>query len=112
MQEQYSDDSGFPNTFMKDMKKWCGENVSDKKMIKDVMQFGSFVKDESREVGRVAMDLELPFDQRAILEVSLTYLKSQLGLPELDILDLKSAEDIPERIVGMVSPGRPHLWIR
>jgi leucyl-tRNA synthetase len=112
MQEQYSDDTGFPTTFMKDMKKWSGQNVTDKKMIKGTMQFGSFVKAEAQEVGRVAMDLELPFDQKSILEVSLKYLKSQLNLSTLNIVDLKAAEDIPERIFGMVSPGKPHLWIR
>ena len=113
MQEQYSDENGFSPTFMKDMKKWSAQNVTDKKMIKGTMQFGSFVRAEADEVGRVAMDLELPFDQHAIFEVSLTYLKSQLNLPDLDIIvDLKSVEDLPERIVGMVSPGKPHLWIR
>jgi len=114
MQEQYSDDidTGFPATFMKDMKKWSGQNVTDKKMIKETMQFSSFVRDEAAEVGRVAMDLELPFDQFAILELSLTYLKSQLNLPDLDILDLKTVEDIPDRVAGQVSPGKPHLWIR
>jgi len=112
MLEQYSEDTGFSATFMKDMKKWSAQNVTDKKMIKGTMQFGSFVRAEAEEVGLVAMDSELPFDQRAILEVSLTYLKSQLNLPALDILDPKTSEDIPERIVGMISPGKPHLWIR
>jgi len=112
MLEQYSEDTGFSATFMKDMKKWSAQNVTDKKMIKGTMQFGSFVRAEAEEVGLVAMDSELPFDQRAILDVSLTYLKSQLNLPALDILDPKTSEDIPERIVGMISPGKPHLWIR
>ena len=112
MQDQYDDTTGFAPTFMKDMKTWSGKNITDKKMIKGAMQFGSFVRAESEEVGRVAMDLELPFDQKAILDESLTYLKSQLNLPELDIIDLKSADDIPERIAGIVSPGKPHLWIR
>jgi len=112
MQDQYSDDAGFPATFMKDMKKWCAQNVTDKRMIKDVMQFSSFVKNESDEVGGVAMDLELSFDQAATFEVSLIYLRTQLNIPELNILDLNAAEDIPERIFGMVSPGTPHLWIR
>ena len=112
MQDEYSDESGFPTTFMKDMKKWSGQNVTDKRMIKDTMQFASFMRDEAYEVGRVALDLVLPFDQYAILEVSLDYLKLQLNLPDLDILDLTTAEDVPDRVAGQVSPGRPHLWIR
>jgi len=112
MQEQYSDDTGLPTTFMKDMKKWSGQNVIDKRMIKDTMQFSSFMRDEANEVGRIALDLDLPFDQYAILEVSLTYLKSQLNLSDLDILDLSTVEDIPDRVAGNVSPGRPYLWIK
>jgi leucyl-tRNA synthetase len=113
MQETYSEESGdFPATFMKDMKKWSGDNVTDKKMIKETMQFASFMKDEAMEVGSVALDLELPFDQYAILEGSLTYIKTQLNIPDLDILDLKTVEDIPLRVAEQVSPGRPHLWMR
>jgi leucyl-tRNA synthetase len=112
MQDQYSEDAGFPETFMKDMKKWCGQNVEDKKLIKDVMQFASFMKDEAIEVGRVALDLELPFDQYSILEGSLTYLKTQLDMPDLDILDLGTAEGVPDRVAEQVLPGRPHLWTR
>jgi len=112
MQEQYSDDSGFPSTFMKDMKTWSGKNITDKKMIKDVMQFGSFMKDEANEVGRIALDLDIPFDQYAILESSLTYVKAQLGIPDLDILNLSTAEGVPDRVAEQVTPGKPHLWIR
>jgi len=112
MQKQYSDGTGFPTTFMKDMKKWSGQNVTDKRMIKDTMQFSSFMRDEANEVGRIALDLDLPFDQYAILEVSLTYLKSQLNLSDLDILDLSTVEDISDRVAGNVSPGRPYLWIK
>ncbi|KAG7358587.1 leucyl-tRNA synthetase [Nitzschia inconspicua] len=112
MQEQFSEGSGFPATFMKDIKKWCAENVEDKKMTKDVMQFASFMKDEANEVGKVALDLELPFDQYAILEGSLTYLKTQLNLEYLDILDLNTTEGVPDRVAEQVLPGRPHLWMR
>jgi leucyl-tRNA synthetase len=112
MQEQYSEESGFPATFMKDMKKWCSDNVEDKKMTKDVMQFASYMKDEANEVGKVALDLELPFDQKSILEGSFTYLKSQLNLADLDILDLEKAEGIPDRVADQVLPGRPYLWLR
>mmetsp|Transcript_22931 Transcript_22931/g.40363 ORF Transcript_22931/g.40363 Transcript_22931/m.40363 type:complete len:98 (+) Transcript_22931:1-294(+) len=97
---------------MKDMKTWSGKNITDKKMIKDVMQFGSFMKDEANEVGRIALDLDIPFDQYAILESSLTYVKAQLGIPDLDILNLSTAEGVPDRVAEQVTPGKPHLWIR
>ena len=111
LQSQYTEGSGFPATLMKDMKKWSAENAPDKKMIKDVMQFASFMRDEANDVGAIALDLELPFDQCAILEDTLLYLKAQLDLPNLDVLDLDKAEDIPDRVASNVSPGRPYLWM-
>jgi hypothetical protein len=96
---------------MKDMKKWSAENAPDKKMIKDVMQFASFMKDEANDVGAIALDLELPFDQCAILEDTIPYLKAQLDLPNLDVVDLDKAEGIPDRVVSNVAPGRPYLWM-
>jgi leucyl-tRNA synthetase len=112
LQSQYSDESGFPSTIMKELKKWSAESVSDKKLVKDVMQFASFMKDEANDVGNLALDLELPFDQRTILEDALSYLKVQLDVPSLDVVDLSTAEGIPDRVASNVTPGRPHLWIR
>jgi leucyl-tRNA synthetase len=111
LQSQYSEGIGFPDTLMKDMKKWSAENAPDKKMIKDVMQFASFMKDEANDVGAIALDLELPFDQCAILEDTIPYLKAQLDLPNLDVVDLDKAEGIPDRVVSNVAPGRPYLWM-
>jgi leucyl-tRNA synthetase len=113
LQGQYreSEEGGFAKSLMQELKAWANQNV-DKKMLKDTMQFVSFIKVEVGDVGPVAMDLELPFDQCETLEGSLTYLKTQLNLSELDVLDLEKAEDIPDRVSGNVSPGRPHLWLR
>jgi len=113
LQEQYSESEagGFSKTIMKDLKTWASQNV-DKKLLKDTMQFVSFIKGEVGDVGPVAMDLELPFDQCEILQGSMTYLKAQLNISELDVLNLANAEGVPDRIVGNVSPGRPHLWLK
>lgn len=112
MQEQYSPESGFKDSFMKDLKVWTGNTTSDKKMIKFVMQFASFMKSEAEDVGPVAMDIHLPFDQIAILEGSVKYLKAQLNLETFEILKLESAEGIPDKISDQVSPGKPYLWLR
>ena len=104
---------GFAATFMKDLKGWTGQNVQDKKMIKFAMQFASFVKSEAADVGVVAMDIELPFDQEAILAGSVPYMKSQLAIPEFDIIKLGGeASDVPDKIVENVTPGKPYLWMR
>lgn len=112
MQEQYSDESGFRDTFMKDLKTWTGTNVSDKKMIKFTMQFASFMKNEAAEVGKVALDTQLPFDQAAIFEGNMQYLKSQLDVAEIDVIKLETATDVPEKVSGLVTPGKPYLWCR
>jgi len=112
MKDQYKD-GGFPSTFMKDLKGWCGANISDKKMIKNVMQFVSFRKDEVGEVGAAAMDVHLPFDQKSIFAESMKYVKSQLGVDELDIMKLGEDDaEVPDRVQEQVEPGKPHLWLR
>lgn len=112
MQEQFSEESGFTATFMKDLKTWTGQNVSDKKMIKFTMQFASFMRNEAGDVGKVALDTQLPFDQADIMAGSMQYLKSQLNLSEVDILKVESAEGIPGRIMDQITPGKPYLWMR
>jgi leucyl-tRNA synthetase len=112
MEEQFSEESGLPATFMKDLKSWTGKNVSDKKMIKSAMQFASFMKNEAAEVGKVALDTQLPFDQSSILSGSMQYIKSQLNIDEIEILKVETAEGVPDRIVDQIAPGKPFLWCR
>lgn len=115
MQGVYSVDAGFPDTFMKDLKVWASSNVSDKKLMKLVMQFASFTKKEVDDVGAMAMDLQLPFDQKEIFEASLAYLRVHLNVPELDVIKLgvdEAAETVPDRVAENVTPGKPCLWCR
>ena len=110
MQEKY--DNGFPADFMKQLKVWC-KDLPDKKLIKNTMQFASFTKREVEDVGPVAMETSLPFDQKAILEQSTAYLKSQLNFKEIDIVKTDDAEacaDAPDRLKEGVVPGKASLW--
>ena len=112
MQEQYKAGS-FADTFMKDLKDWSGKTVLDKKMVKATMQFASFRKKEVEDAGEMALDIRLPFDQKAVMSESLSYIKSQLNLVDLDIVKLGEDEaDVPDRIAENVEPGKPHLWLR
>lgn len=112
MQEQH-DGTTFPPTFMKDLKTWTGANVTDKKLVKFSMQFASFIKKEVDEVGPVAMDTELPFDQKAILEGSEAYIKAQLNLTGVTLIKLtdEAGKDLPSKVVENVTPGKPYLWL-
>jgi leucyl-tRNA synthetase len=117
MQEKYDADAGFPATFMKDLKDWTGETISDKKLIKVVMQFVSFMKKEVEDVGAAAMETSLPFDQMEILKGSEQYIKTQLNLKDLTFINVGSGDDktageVPDRVVDNVTPGKPYLWLR
>mmetsp|Transcript_26852 Transcript_26852/g.57098 ORF Transcript_26852/g.57098 Transcript_26852/m.57098 type:complete len:1117 (-) Transcript_26852:148-3498(-) len=114
MQSQYDGASGsFPETFMKDLKGWATGNAGGKKQVKLTMQFVSFVKREVDDVGEMGMDIRCPFDQTAILNESLAYIKSQLDLKELSVGRVDDPElAVPERTSQNVSPGKPVLWMR
>jgi leucyl-tRNA synthetase len=116
MQSKYDPSAGFSSTFMKDLKDWTAENATDKKLIKFTMQFVSFVKKEVEDVGPAAMDTSLPFDQMEIFTGSEQYIKTQLGLQELDFIKLdggdETATQVPDRVAENVTPGKAYLWIR
>lgn len=116
MQSQYDKETkSFPLSFMKDLKGWTGKNISDKKLIKFAMQFASFMKKEVDDVGIMAMDVKLPFDQNLLIEGSMAYIKAQLQLETIDIIQTDSSsegEEVPQRISDNVTPGKPYLWIR
>jgi leucyl-tRNA synthetase len=110
MQEKY--DNGFPADFMKQLKGWC-KNLPDKKLVKNTMQFASFTKKEVEDVGPVAMETTLPFDQKSIMEDSIAYLKSQLNIDNLDVIKLEDSDasaDVPDRMKEIVVPGKAYLW--
>lgn len=112
MQTQYQDGT-FASTFIEDLKDWTATTVTDKKMIKLVMQFASFRKREVEEVGVTALDIQLPFNQKEIFIESQKYIKAQLAIEDLDIImPNDSASSIPEKVLEQVEPGKPHLWCR
>lgn len=117
LQTQYDSSTGqFPSTIMKNLKEWTGANTKDKKMIKFAMQFGSFAKEEAMDVGEAALDVQLPFDQKDILSENISYIKSQINVPEINIVKIgdgsDAAAEVPDRMVENVSPGKPSLWFR
>jgi hypothetical protein len=111
MQSKY--DNGFSSAFMADLKDWTTNGVEDKKQVKNIMQFVSFMKREVEEVGEMGMDIKCPFDQLAILNESKAYIQSQLGLEEIGIANVLDAElAVPDKTSQNVTPGKPFLWMR
>ena len=73
-----------PADFIPKMKTWIESDPELKAATKLLMQFGAFMRDEAKERGFDALATELPFDQRALLEVSegrLTLFSLSLSLP-------------------------------
>jgi hypothetical protein len=65
------------------------------------------------DVGEQAMDTQCPFDQKAIFVESLQYLRTQLNMPDLDIIKLGEYDvEIPSKQCELVEPEKPYLWIR
>ena len=114
MKEQYDPERGFPSTFMKDLKLWAGKSAGGKKQVSLSMKFASFAKKEVEDVGEIAMDVQLPFDQSVILGEALEYIKKQTNIAELNIIKIGSGEasEVPERVADGITPGKPSLWFR
>lgn len=111
MQDKY--DNGFPKDIMKQLKGYASK-LPDKKLIKFTMQFVSFTKKEVEDVGPMAMDTTLPFDQQSIITGSAEYLKSQLNLKDIDVIKLDDKEasaEVPDRLRENVVPGKAVLWL-
>jgi leucyl-tRNA synthetase len=112
MQSIYDTTTGFPASFMKDLKTYTGNSGTEKKMIKFTMQFASFVKKEVEDAGPVAMDVQLPFDQKEILSASLEYIKAQLNVTDLNVMKVGEDEEISDKVADSTTPGNPYLWMR
>jgi leucyl-tRNA synthetase len=116
MGQQHNAETGFSSSFMTDLKGWASLNIQDKKLSKVCMQFASFAKKETDEVGTVALDVQLPFDQRAIISECLKYIQVQLDLPEADIINLdvdkEAASVVPSTKVEATTPGKPQLFLQ
>jgi len=101
--------------FMGELKKWTGK-LSDKKIVKNVMQFVSFVRKEYMDIGAVAMDQTVPFDQGELFGGSmLKYISSQLNLNEENITICDIGKDgVPQGCKNgdQVGPGKPAIFTR
>ncbi|TMW63632.1 hypothetical protein Poli38472_002573 [Pythium oligandrum] len=103
----------FPDDFMKLLKEHVAKDESLKKITKNVMQFAAFVKDEAIVRGQEALDLSMPYDQKAVLESNKLYLLRSLDLE--DITFYYVGDEIPgadEKKLELAAPGKPaiHLY--
>jgi len=112
MQTLYTD--SFTSDFMTILKTWVMTSFPDKKTAKFAMQFASWIKKEVEDVGPMAMDIQMPYDQKFILMQSRNYIEAQLKLKNIEIINIitdSHDHKIPDKIIQNVSPGRPYLWM-
>ena len=88
-----------PADFIQRMKAYLEAEPELKPSTKALMQFGAFMRDEARDRGIDALDTEMPFDQKALLEVS------RWGVVAVPVASLPAPTLIP--LLRALSPGLP-----
>ncbi|XP_020662128.3 leucine--tRNA ligase, cytoplasmic [Pogona vitticeps] len=80
-----------------------------KKYMKRVMPFVAMIKENLEKKGSRVLDLELEFDEQAVLRENIVYLTNSL---ELEHIDLKFASEGDEKIREDCCPGKPFCTFR
>jgi len=108
MQKQCKFDGSFEADFSKKLKIFIENNPELKSDMKNLMQFGSFMKSESEERGPDALTETLSFDQVAILKENAIYLQKSLEIVEIDVIDSNCPinEEFRKKFDSSV-PGKP-----
>ncbi|KAF4098233.1 leucine--tRNA ligase, cytoplasmic [Onychostoma macrolepis] len=75
-----------------------------KKYMKRVMPFVAMIKDNLEKNGPRVLDLELEFDERAVLLENIVYLTNSL---ELDQIDVAFASEADDKLKEDCCPGKP-----
>eukprot|EP01035_Chromulina_nebulosa_P027413 gene27413-36056_t len=101
-------DGGFPADIIKQLKAFLESRPDLKADTKTLMQFGSFMKDEALERGADALAVELPFNQKAILEENSNYLTKVLDLATIVTHNVEDGEVAGEKKkMDLAVPGKP-----
>ncbi|XP_023698173.2 leucine--tRNA ligase, cytoplasmic [Paramormyrops kingsleyae] len=80
-----------------------------KKYMKRVMPFVAMIKENLQKNGPRVLDLELEFDERAVLLENMVYLTNSLELDQIDVVFASEADD---KIREDCCPGKPFSVFR
>ncbi|TTC00259.1 Leucine--tRNA ligase, cytoplasmic [Bagarius yarrelli] len=75
-----------------------------KKYMKRVMPFVAMIKDNLEKNGPRVLDLELEFDERAVLLENIVYLTNSLELDQIDVLFASEGDEKPGVPVYLLNP--------
>jgi len=87
----------------KDVQAVLNSDPQLKLIMKQAMAFTDVVKEEFVKVGMAALDLKTPFDEKALLEENLEFIKKSLGLSEAIVQYAEEDESSNNK------PGNPHI---
>ncbi|GAA6078518.1 leucine--tRNA ligase, cytoplasmic [Tachysurus ichikawai] len=80
-----------------------------KKYMKRVMPFVAMIKDNLEKKGPRVLELELEFDERAVLLENIVYLTNSLELDQIDVLFASEGDD---KVKEDCCPGKPFSVFR
>lgn len=80
-----------------------------KKYMKRVMPFVAMIKDSLEKKGPRVLDLELEFDERAVLLDNIVYLTNSLELDQIEVVFASEADD---KVKEDCCPGKPFCVFR
>lgn len=110
LQSICDNNGNLPTDVLKAMKEFLENDPDLKKDTKVLMQFGAFMRDEAKERGLDALATEMAFDQKAIIQENIAYLKKALDLIELGIFNVEDEGEYPavdKKKAEMAVPGKP-----
>jgi len=92
---------------------------TDETLGKDIMvkalQFGAYIIGEVKSVGKTALQQQLSFKEREILEINSAFLKKEAAVEEICLLEaeaaLKSGNKILVNIAQNAFPGKPQIML-
>ncbi|XP_041122657.1 leucine--tRNA ligase, cytoplasmic-like [Polyodon spathula] len=80
-----------------------------KKYMKRLMPFVAMIKENLEKNGTRVLDLELEFDERAVLLENIVYLTNSLELDQIDVIFASEADD---KVKEECCPGKPYSVFR
>ncbi|KAF0686771.1 Aste57867_21434 [Aphanomyces stellatus] len=104
----------FPADFMAQLKGLLNDHDDLKKMTKNVMQFASFIKADAELRGHEAIELSMPFDQKAVLESNKLYLLKSLELTDITFFYVDGHATVDggdAKKIEVAAPGKPTIYL-
>jgi leucyl-tRNA synthetase len=98
----------FPSDLMGQMKTFCEADSRLSAFTKPMMQFGAFMRNEAEDRGTDALQVEMAFSQKDILEENIAYIKAALGIQEVLVVNTENGPPPGEvKKANLAAPGKP-----